>query len=184
MSESAQSVLQKTVDVPPGTGIDGVLEVLRTILRKGLVQRIVVDIGKVTYYQARSAKDAAEKVAVDLSRYKPYKVVRMAEIIACVSGPPNGLLLRGFTALERQQGAVPVGFLAHSPEVITEWTLRCGTRTSAPSTLCGYPVFFDTDIPDHVVLLCAANSTATDEGVHDTKYVVKLDVKDYQECLV
>lgn len=171
--------ITQSIEVPPSTGIDGFLLVIREILQQPRVQRIVMEAtGVVSYIRLVAQNEAPqENLGVSFDHLEPYGVIRNAATRELTYPGHYGaaevllLMVDAVTA----QGYTPICFASGTNTRLWNW-LYCtsGTTLSDRKSVFGYPVQQDKQLPDTALVLCAGIGHT--QALIDTKLAVKIEM--------
>lgn len=166
---------EDAIEVPRGAGIDGLMKVVREILRRPRVKRIEIEKGKVSFTQAIQPDNPFEPLKVDLDTVMPHTIIRNCVDVKEIDVPADNaafavaLLFRRVT-MDR---LVPIAFVGSSNSIIWGWHQRTtGIELPAPDELYGLPFFDDPQVEDATLFLCA--STERDASLIDTQKTYKI----------
>lgn len=174
MTEPTERTTQ--VEVPPSTGVDGFLHVIRGILKLPRVQRITIDkSGSVMYTHV--ASEDVEK-SVDFTDVMPYYVIRNAPVKELVT-PGNvspAAMLVSLLDLVSNAGLSPLSFVVGKGSCLWSWLLAGDdVEVSSRTELLGHPVLEDQHIPPSVLVLCAG--PPGDRALSRTTLSLKLEMR-------
>lgn len=171
-------LITSSIEVPKNTGIEGFVHTVRALVKLPRIQSITISArGKITY-ERYVGEGEKEVIGIDYTGLQPWHILRNA---------PDGieeLLLSSFNAAVALCGMLdrataeklfPVGFVASPNTALWQWyqnttSFALATRTS----LCGLPIYFDREVPDSVLLLCAAFSR--EGALIDTQKAYKVEM--------
>jgi hypothetical protein len=169
----------KTVEVPPNTGIEGFLHVVRQVVAMPRVQKIVIDkSGRVTYAQLAPADGEEPNVGFDFSHLEPYHVIRNARMSE-VSYPEemvSAAVVATMLDLVTSNGFSPIAFIVSPSTLLWTW-LYFGSDLELKSrdALYGFPLYVDRHVPDTALVLGAGVDGAT--ALIDTKWSLKVEMR-------
>lgn len=174
----------KTIDVPPNTGIEGFLHVIREVLRLPRVQKIVVEgAGRVTLTQL-CKEDAEPNVNVTFEHLEPHYIIRNTRLQEVSYPPSMSALCVIATMLDivHANGLTPIAFVAAPSTSLWTWLHFGDDLTLAGrDVLLGQPLYTDRYIPDTALVLCAGVDHTT--SLLDTKLSLKIEMKRDQPIL-
>jgi len=174
-----------TVEVPRNTGVDGFLQLIRSILKLGRVQDIhITSNGRVTYkYMAQVGQERDIFNPEQLfEKVSPSYVVRnssVKELRVPDSANAAEVLFRVLRAA-RLDGVEPIAWATGADSRLPLWLVQhtnlSEDAVSPSDTLCGFPVYQDRMLPDEALILCAGPSRGGDlsETTHAYKIVMVL----------
>lgn len=169
--------IEKTVEVPPGTRIDGYLETLRSILKKSRVQQIILRTnGKVSYRRYVSEDEPEEELQIDFSTLMPYHIIRNGLLQEIPTNGTSGgvaIISRLFGAA-REDGLKPIAWVANPESIFWQWHGAATGVVMGKDDAYGLPMHVDADIPKDVLILCAAFSR--DARLIDTRKSYKVHI--------
>lgn len=148
----------QSVDVPASTGVDGFLQAIREIIRQPRVQRVVLEAsGRVTFI--RLVNEGEEpNLNVAFSHLEPYAIIRNADMRELSYPPAMGaadVLASMFDAVN-QNGFTPICFATGVNTLLYNWFyFTSNVELQTVDKLFGYPVYFDKQLPDASLVLCA-----------------------------
>lgn len=161
------------VDIPRNTGIEGFLQMLRSLLRIKRLQEIVISVtrhGSITYKYL--AERETEQTALDpcklLENLNPMHYLQRSEMkeVGLQEGEASPqMLLRLFRAAEND-GMRPICWVVGAGSALPRW-LRKGTTFTEDfaypnETLCGLPILSDRFVPDEALVLCAGHGIGSE----------------------
>jgi hypothetical protein len=170
-----------TVEVPRNTGVEGFLQLLRSILKLGRVQDIhITGNGRVTYkylapagqpHDAFNPEQMFEQVSpAYVVRNSILQELRLEE--ACNSAEVLFRMMRA----ARLDGGAPLAWVTGADSRLNTWLLH---RSDLPEdavmptdTMCGLPVYRDRMLPDESLMLCAGPRRGGD--LVDTTHAYKI----------
>lgn len=151
--------IQGTVKVPKNAGVDGFLAAMKAILKRPRVQSITVDNrGTIRFsYIGREDERDLPLPDIDFETLTPIAVVRsneVAEVAECFEAPLAVASL--FRAVSKEM-LFPVAFVTGPGTPFWRWHEKSGVSLDQTrGELYGYPLLYDDQIPDHVLILCAS----------------------------
>lgn len=169
----------KTVEVPPNTGIEGFLHVVRQVVALPRVQQVTIDrTGRVTYSQLIAADAEDANVGFDFAHLEPYHVIRNARLSE-VSYPEEmtpAAIVATMLDLVTSSGYSPIAFVTSPTTSLWTW-LFFGSDLELKSrdALYGFPVYVDRNVPDTALVLGAGINGAT--ALVDTKWSLKIEMR-------
>jgi len=151
--------IRRTVDVPSGTGIDGVLKTIDTILQQSRVQEVVIRRGKVEYKRFVKKDEPEEELKIDLSTLMPWAIIRGTELqeIQPLNANAAVVISQLFSAAGKD-GYNAIALACHPQSHLWEWHGKTTSVLLSKSEAYGLPIFMDADIPEEGLILCAAFS--------------------------
>ena len=158
--------ISESVSVPKGTGMEGYLEALRTILKKPRVQEVVLKTnGRVTYKRFALHDEPDQEVKVDFASLMPYSIIRSNELQEIRIEPAydgdyvNAAVILGvmFKAAN-DDGLNPILFAGGTASKFWNWYEVSTEVGIAKDSIHGLPYAPDPEIPNETLLLCAAYS--------------------------
>jgi len=152
----------ETVDVPRNTGTEGFLQLIRSILKLGRVQEIVIGATGRVSYKYRAPRVAAKFNPEQLfDSVSPAYVVRNSELRElrvpddCHSVEVLFVMMRA----ARLDGAEPIAWVVGADTILPTWLVQRSSLLddyNYPSdSMLGLPVFKDRMMPDESLTLCA-----------------------------
>jgi hypothetical protein len=175
---SEMLLVTQSVDVPPGTGVEGFVHTVRSLLKLSLIQSISINArGKVTYERFVD-EDEKNPIKVDYSGVEPWYIARNAP------GGVEELALNSYNAavilcavLDRAmtERLHPIAFVASPNTVLWDWYgYTTGTTVNVRNSICGVPIYTDRHVPDSALILCG--SYAKDGAIIDTQKAYKVEM--------
>jgi hypothetical protein len=154
--------IEKVVEVPRGTGIDGYVEMVRSILRKGKVQEVLLRTnGRVSYRRFVRTDEPEDELKVDLSTLMPWHIIRNGDIqelpTPTIETNAAVVISQLFGAV-RVDGFKPVAFVTSGESLFWKWHNESTGVVFGKDEAYGLPFFPDPEIPQDVLILCAAFS--------------------------
>lgn len=157
---SAFKEYQGTVRVPKGAGVDGFLLALREILRRPRVQGIHIDArGTIQFtYIGREDEGPLPSPEIQFETVSPLSVIRSGDVVEV---PEQKIAAHAVAALYRAASdelLYPVAFVVGTGTSFWKWHEQTtGIALNAQrEDLYGYPLFYDKQVPEHVLILCTA----------------------------
>ena len=148
---------EKTVDVPPGTGVPGVVRAVETILKLGKIQELTVVPGRVTYIRLRKDEEPEQLIELDLATLMPSHVVRNCVLEELHLKSVNAAVVIGQMFFSvALAGLNPVAFVGSTNSELWAWYEATTQLTASREEFYGVPFYADKDIPDEVLVLCSA----------------------------
>ena len=168
----------KTVEIPPNTGIDGFIHVVREVVKQPRVQKVIIDkMGRVTYTQLmkKDTKDEEINLNVSFDHLQPYHVIRNArtqELSYPATLGASAVIGAMFDAVATS-GFTPIAFVVNPTTILWSWIyFRDELTLNNRDNLFGYPLLVDKDIPEAALVLCAGVDRTT--ALIDTKISIKV----------
>jgi len=177
---SAMKEVTSTVDVPTSTGVEGFLHAVREIVKQPRVQQIVISAkGRVSYTRLVDDDDDEVKTyGVDFGPLEPYAVIRNADTQE-LSYPPNLGACDVITAMLDAvvvRGLTPICFATGANTVLWSWShFSSGVEIQSRDYLSGLPIFYDKQLPDTALVLCAG--VGHTRALLDTRLAVKVEMQ-------
>lgn len=171
---------QDTVDVPLGTGVDGLLRTIKGILRLGLVQYVHLESpGRITYMRYLKPKEEPVPIKIDFTTLMPSQVIRRALKLTELEVAPTMAASTALGTLFKRvyiAGAYPIQFALHPKSHFWEWHERSTgvSLEDVQDSLYGVPVVFDEALPEEALFLCAAYSP--EATMVDCQFAFKLNI--------
>ncbi len=177
--------LVETIAVPPGTGVEGFLQAVRSILKKGMVQRILITLNghiETTRYVRQGEEDS---IAVDFTTLLPSSVIRSCADICEV--PVDLEKLSAAQAVATMFQAVsfdhlaPIAFATGTDSTIWRWHQQSTGIDffNRKTEFYGLPLFVDSTLPSYGLFLCAG--FRRDAAMVDTHKVYKVLMPEEQQ---
>lgn len=149
----------KTLEVPAGTGVAGVLRTVEAILQLGRVQEVVLKTGKATYTRLRKPDEPERVVDLELETLMPSHVVRGSVLRELDLKSLNAAVAVGQLFLQASvDGMNPVAFVSGTTSELWAWYEATTKLTTSREEFYGVPFYADANIPDEVLVLCCAQS--------------------------
>jgi len=175
----------KSIQLPPGIGIDGYLAAIRQILAKGKVKSLTLELGGQVSYKRFMLVDEPEEETqeVKFKEIIPYNVIRVKPIVELqypVGEPAPFVLSRLFFAVATD-GLNAIAFVCSTSSTFSRWHLA----TTGPAhigvgdTAYGLPVLRDPEIPDEALLLCAAYNKSSPLSDTIKSYKIAMPIGEY-----
>lgn len=154
-----------TIQVPKGSGIEGFISSLRTILQLGRVQRVQIDVtGKVEVTRFVREGEEVLPEAPSFDDVLPYAIIRNS-IIEEIEIPLDAPAPHALTLLFKRvadQKLTPLGLVSGFGSTFWEWHKKsCGIELLKQNEVYGLPFLFDNAIPDYTLFLCAGFTRTT-----------------------
>jgi hypothetical protein len=169
----------KTIEVPPNTGVEGFIHVVRQVVQQPRVQKLMVDkVGRVSYTQLVSADAEEDNLNVSFEHLQPYYIVRNSRVQELSFPADTRPMAAVATMLDVlcSKGYAPIAFVASPSTTLWSW-LYFGDdlEVSSRDTFLGYPLYTDKQIPDSALVLCAGVEGAS--ALIDTKVSLKIEMQ-------
>lgn len=148
---------QKTIEVPSNTGVEGYLKVVGEILELPRVQKVVLEIGSISYRRFRKEDEPERNVGQDLETLQPAAVVRshpISEIKA--SSDSAAVVVAQLFAQAAMDGYNPVAFVSGLHSMFWSWHARSTGLVLNKKEAYGLAFYGDQQLPDEALILCAA----------------------------
>lgn len=150
----------ETVRVPKGAGIDGFLVAMKAILRRPRVQSIQVDnrgVIKFTYI-GREDERALPLPDLEFETMMPMHIIRSNDVAEVTEESEASHAVASLFRAASQEMLYPVAFAVGANSSFWKWhAVSTGVSLDASrGEAYGYPVLYDDQIPDSVLILCAA----------------------------
>lgn len=161
--------VEKTINVPKNTGVEGFLHTLKEILKRPRLQDIHIDArGKITYKHYVREGESENNFKVDFDFLEPYHIVRngIVQELTFEWGENAAIVMAMlFEAVHRDQ-LHPVALVSGAASHFWEWH-KFSTRVDLRSQdiVYGLPFLGDRHCEDSTLIMCAAfgrNSTFAD----------------------
>lgn len=174
----------KTIEVPPNTGLEGFLQVVREVLRLPRIQKLNIDrTGHITYFQL--AKEEGEvNLNVSFDHLAPYYILKNAPMreVTYPSFIGSVAILASMLDHVAGSGHTPIAFVASPQTVLWSWlSLSDDFQATSRDVLLGYPLYTDRNIPDTALVLCAGVDRTT--SLKDTKFSIKVEMQTFKSPL-
>jgi hypothetical protein len=164
------------IEVPPGTGVEGFVHALRSILKLPRVQNIHIDSkGKVTYERYTKEDEAVALGDIGFEDLEPWPIIRNRDIeeLTPPCRDPASIVLEMFQKVGKD-GLDPTSFVTGANSILKIWMTMGGASMSNTNTLFGLTVHTDRHVPDTVLMLTAAYTK--DAGLVDTQKSYKIEM--------
>lgn len=177
---SALKEVTNTVEVPASTGVEGFLHAVREIIKQPLVQKVVIDAkGRVSYTRlVQEGEEEVKNYGVDFGPLEPYAVIRNADTQE-LSYPPNLGACDIITAMldaVSTHGYTPICFATGINTMLWNWShFSSGIELQSREFLSGFPIFYDRQLPDTALVLCAG--VGQTRALIDTRLAVKVEMQ-------
>jgi hypothetical protein len=167
--------VHKSISVPRGTGVEGLLQAVRGILTLGRVQEVVISArGEVSYSRLVAEDGEDPELEIDLGSLSPYAVIRThrLEEIEVLPGDSAAVAMSRLFFAASRDGFFAIALATGPRTVFQEWHSRTTGVGVGADEAYGLPVLGDPDIPDDVLVLCAGPSRTS--RLIDTRRSYKL----------
>lgn len=154
-------------ELPERPRIDDVLRAVRSILSQEAVQKITIELGKPVIYERYAHKNEAKDPELTYAKLSLYDVVRNLGkledwdgLVLNLPNPPNtpaDTLIQIFGHFSFMYG-LPVSHILVSEDTDLYSWLNLGPTYKRDGYLLGVPVVKDSNIPNEVLVVCAAKS--------------------------
>ena len=176
---------QKVIEIPPNTGVEGYLHVVREAFKLPKIFRIILDIGKVTVVRrAKKGETEEPNLNAQFDHLEPYNVIRNAAVKE-LSYPETLNASAAIAALldaAVANGYTPIAFVTGAQTILWSWLyFRDDLEVHNRESLFGYPLHADRRIPDTALVLCAGVDKT--EALIDTRLSIKIEMKHAQPLL-
>lgn len=167
------------IEVPKGTGIDGFLRTVRTLLELPRLQEILIDCrGKVAYKHYVRDDESQSPPQIDFESLMPYAVVRNGHVTEVAPRSSNAAIVIGeaFRAAA-VDNVYPVAWVTGADSVLRAWYVR-STDVELPGRdeFYGLPVLRDRHVEDSTLLLCAAFGRTSSFAETQRSYKLHMEV--------
>lgn len=163
-----------TVEIPRGSGVEGVVKVIREIYKLRRVQHIHHGLGKIEYTVLVPEEDSFVPLNVDFDSVMPHTVIRNHELFELEVPLDNAAM--AFMHLFRRASLdrlVPIAFVGSSRSVVWEWHERTtGVALPVTDELYGLPFLADPAYEDATLFMCT--SSERDAALIDTHRTYKI----------
>ncbi len=148
----------KTVKVPPGTGVAGLVKAVTSILELPRVQTISITVGKpIEYRRLRKPEEPELNVDLDLTTLMPWQVVRAGAISEIRPSSMNAAIVIGQLFMQSNiDGYNPVAFVGSPTSKFWAWYTGTTQLLASREELYGLPFLTDEGVPDEALILCSA----------------------------
>lgn len=147
----------KTVDVPKGAGIPGLVSAVTSILELPRVQSIHIENGTVSYTRFKKAGDPDVNVDQDFDSIMPWQIVRSRDISEVIITSTNAAVVLGqMFAMTSMDGYNPVAFVGSPASKFWAWYTGTTSLMTGRDDLHGFPFHVDKQVPDEALILCVA----------------------------
>jgi hypothetical protein len=147
----------KTIDVPQGTGVAGLLKAIGKVLELPRVQNINIDKTKISYKRFRKPEEPEQNVELDFDSIMPWQIVRTRTVIEVNIVSINAAVVVGqLFSLANIEGYSPVAFVTSPSTKLWTWYTATTTLVTNREDLHGLPVLVDPHVPEEVLVLCVA----------------------------
>jgi len=168
----------ETLKLPANVGLEGVLRILKEVLRRPRLQEVVIDARGSVTYRRLVREGEADPLNLDFADLEPFGVLRNADVEemlvpAAVNGATAvGEMLDRVTA----EHMYPVAFVTGAATVFWDWySATTGSSLRTKGYIFGLPILPDAHIPDTALLLCAAHSR--ESALIDTEWALKIEME-------
>jgi hypothetical protein len=148
----------KTIDVPQGTGVPGLLKAVGAVLELPRVQNINIDKdGKVSYRRFRKPEEPEQNLAMDFDTIMPWQIVRTHLVTEVAIVSINAAVVLGqLFSLASMEGYNPVALVVSPSTKLWVWYTSTTKLVTNREDLHGLPVFFDQQVPEEALIMCVA----------------------------
>lgn len=148
----------KTIEVPQGTGIPGLLKAVGSVLELPRVQNITIGKdGKVAYTRFRKPEEPETNVEMAFDSLMPWQVVRSHPVTEVSIVSINAAVVVGqLFSLSSMEGYNPVAFVLSPSTKFWAWYTATTTLVSSRDDIHGLSVYTDKHVPEEALILCAA----------------------------
>lgn len=147
----------KSVDVPKGAGIPGLIKTLTSILELPRVQDINIANGKITYKRFRKAGEPEANIDADFDSIMPWQIVRSREISELHITSTNAAVVLGqMFSQASMDGYNPVAFVGSPSSKFWAWYTGTTSLVTGREELHGLPFHTDKGVPEEALVMCVA----------------------------
>lgn len=149
---------EKTIEVPKGIGVDGLLKAVAKVLELSRVQNITIDVtGKVSYKRFRKEDEPEQVTGLDFSSVMPWQIVRGHAIEEVPTNSTNAAVVLGqLFARVSMDGFNPVSFVASPSTKFWTWYTATTSLHTGHVELHGLPFLVDPQVPEEALVMCVA----------------------------
>ena len=170
-----------TIEVPPNTGMEGVLHTLKTLLRKPRVQEITINRkGVVKCRRYASSNDTQRNSGVDFADLAPSALVRNTQIDEVAISPEMNaaLVLSSLLDMVAMKQLKPLAFVTGADTTFWTWyRATTGTELNSRDSVLGLPLHLDRMLPDTALILAAGYGR--DASLVDARNSLKVEMPQY-----
>lgn len=171
--------VKESVEVPKNVGLPGFMAAIAGILKLPRVQEINIDArGKIAYRFFRRPEEEKHALAVDFESLMPYAIIRNGKVVELAEPDENAAVALAQLLIQASiDHLFPVAFVGGAKTGVWRW-LEVSTALHCPvrDELLGVPFYFDRNVEDHCLMLCAGY--ARGGSIADTQKSYKLVVPD------
>lgn len=180
-------LVQNSIDVKKGTGVEGFLRVIKQILKLPRLQTVTIEAkGKISYDRYIIGSESKEPVEVGYDDLEPYSVVRngIVDSVEFLSSNPAVVLSLLLDRVVKDQ-LHPCALVTGANTILPTWFSH-GTGRALFTTeyVCGLPVYLDRNIPDNVLIVGGAYTRDADLTTVQKFYRLEMDVASMPETTV
>lgn len=149
----------KSLEVPPASGIPGLLRTVEGILERPRVQEVIITPGKVSYKRFRREDEQEQPLEINLDTVMPAAVVRNSQLEELRLGSDNAAVAVGqLFAKAHMDGMNPIAFVGGPSGLFFSWHVKSTGIVLAKEECYGIPFFSSTDFPNEALILCTGYS--------------------------
>lgn len=151
---------KKDIEVPPATGIPGLLRAISSVLELKRVQRVVVEVGRISYTRFRREDEPELPAAeLDLSTLMPAAVIRNSELEELRLLADNAAVgIAQLFSKAHMDGMNPIALVGSPSSLFFAWHVKTTGVVLAKTECYGLPFLADPDLSDEALVLCTAYS--------------------------
>lgn len=169
--------VEKIIEIPRGTGRDGFLKTIESILRQPRVQEININTkGQVSYRRFASPEEPEIEVRIDFESLMPWSIIRNTELeeLTPLDNANAAVVISQMFAAASRDHLRPVAFAGHPQSLFWEWHGVTTTVMLTKEEAYGLPFMADERIPKQALILCVAYGR--DARLVDTRKAYKITI--------
>jgi hypothetical protein len=145
----------KVLEVPPASGIPGLLRTVEGILERPRVQEVVITPGKVSYKRFRREDEQELPLDVSLDTVMPAAIIRNSQLeeLRLVSDNAAVVVSQLF-AKAHMDGMNPIAFVGGPGGLFFAWHTKTTNVVLSKEECYGIPFLSSTDFPNEALILC------------------------------
>lgn len=166
---------RKTVEVPSNTGVAGYLKVIGEILELPRVQKVVLDIGSISYQRFRKDDEPERIVGQDLESLRPAAIIKNRTVTEIKAASDNAaIVVAQLFAQATMDGYNPVAFVSGLHTMFWSWHARSTGLMLNKKEAYGLSFYGDQMLPDEALILCVSygRRAAMVDVVHSYKVTI------------
>jgi hypothetical protein len=180
-------LVQSSIEVKKGTGVEGFLRVIKQVLKLPRLQTVTIEAkGKISYDRYVLGEESREPVEVGYDDLEPYSLIRNGTVegVEVLSSNPAVVLSLLLDRVVKDQ-LHPCAIVTGANTILPTWFSHGTGRTLLTvEYVCGLPVYLDRNIPDSTLIVGGAYTRDADLTAVQKFYSLEMAVASMPETTV